>query len=107
MYCDNVLSALSKIYGCFRYPESRDNSEITYLLYFKTIPLHIYRVSQEERSMYWKVIVSVIPSQKMHMYMCRAISLYSPLYVRAKFHILTRVARCIVIDGGILENILY
>jgi hypothetical protein len=45
----------------------------------------IYRVSQEERSIFWEVIVSVILSKKVYMYMCpilngfrdRAISPYS------------------------------
>jgi hypothetical protein len=47
-----------------------------------------YRVSQEERSIFWEVIVSVILSRKLYMYMCiipnrfrdTAISLYSSLY---------------------------
>jgi hypothetical protein len=44
-----------------------------------------YRVSQEEKSMFWEDIVSVILSKKLYMYTCpipngfrdRAISLYS------------------------------
>jgi hypothetical protein len=48
----------------------------------------IYRVSQEERSEFWEVTVSVIVSKKVYMYMCHipnsfrdtAISLYSTLY---------------------------
>jgi hypothetical protein len=35
-----------------------------------------------------------------------AISLYSTLYRQATRHILTRVAKCIDVDGGIFENIL-
>jgi hypothetical protein len=31
----------------------------------------IYRVSQEERSIFWEVIVSVILSKEVYMYMCR------------------------------------
>jgi hypothetical protein len=50
----------------------------------------LYRVSQEERSVFWQVILSVILSKNVCMYMCpipnsfldRAISLYSSLYVR-------------------------
>jgi hypothetical protein len=48
----------------------------------------LYRMSQEERSIFWEVIVLVILSKKLYMYMCpipngfrdRAISLYSTLY---------------------------
>jgi hypothetical protein len=58
--------------------------------------------------------------QKLSMYMCPilngfrdiAISLYSTvlyctLYRRATRHVLTRVAKCIHVDGGIFENVLY
>jgi hypothetical protein len=49
--------------------------------------------------------------QKMYMYMCpirngfrdRAISRYR----RATRHVLTRVAKCIDVDGGIFESVLY
>jgi hypothetical protein len=49
------------------------------------------------------------------MYMCpipngfrdTAILLYSTLYRRATRHVLTRVAKCIDVDGGIFENVLY
>jgi hypothetical protein len=49
------------------------------------------------------------------MYMCpspncfwdRAISLYSTLYRRATCHVLTWVAKCIHVNSGIFENILY
>jgi hypothetical protein len=50
---------------------------------------HLYRMSQEERSIFWEVILSVILSKtEMYMYMCpipngypdKAISLYSTLY---------------------------
>jgi hypothetical protein len=48
----------------------------------------LYRASQEERSIFWEVIVSVILSRKVYTYMCpipngfwdRAISLYCTLY---------------------------
>jgi hypothetical protein len=59
-------------------------------------------------------------SKKVYMYMCpipngfrdRAISLYSytahcTLYRRATRHVLTRVAKCIDVDGGFFENALY
>jgi hypothetical protein len=55
-----------------------------------------YRVSQEERSIFCEVIVSVILSQKsIYMYICTilngfrdtAISLYSTLYRNVKMHL--------------------
>jgi hypothetical protein len=75
----------------------------------------IYRLSQEERSICWEVTVSVILSKKVCTYMCplpngfrqRVISLYSTLYRRTTRHVLTIVAKCIDVDGGIFENILY
>jgi hypothetical protein len=68
-------------------------------------------MSQKKRSVYLEVIVSVILSKKVYMYMCpipngfrdRAISLYR----RTTRHVLTRVAKCIDVDGGILENVLH
>jgi hypothetical protein len=76
---------------------------------------YVYRVSQEERSIFWEVIVSVILSKNLYMYMChvpngfrdRAISLCSALCRRATRHVLRRVAKCIEVDGGIFENVLY
>jgi hypothetical protein len=70
----------------------------------------IYRVSQEERSIFWEVIVSVILSRKVYTYMCpvpngfrdRATSsVYSSLYAlrRATRRVLTRVAKCVVVGG--------
>jgi hypothetical protein len=49
------------------------------------------------------------------MYMCpipnsfrdRAISLESTLYRQATRHVLTRDAKCIAVDGGNFENVLY
>jgi hypothetical protein len=35
-----------------------------------TIYIYIYRVSQEERTIFWEVIVSVILSNKLYMNMC-------------------------------------
>jgi hypothetical protein len=72
-------------------------------------------MSQEERSIFWEVIVSVILSKKLYMYMCpipngfpeRAVSLHSTLYRRATRHVLTRVAKCVDVDGGIFDNVLY
>jgi hypothetical protein len=73
------------------------------------------QVSQEEMSLLLDVIVSIILSKNVYMFTCpipdgfrdRAISLYSTLYRRATRHVLTRVANCIDVDGGIFENILY
>jgi hypothetical protein len=82
--------------------------------------MSVYRMPQEERSIFWEVIVSVILSKKLYMYVCpipngfrdRAISMYSTvlyctLYRRATRHVLTRLAKCIDVDGGIFENVLY
>jgi hypothetical protein len=68
-------------------------------------------VSQEERSIFWEVTVSVILRKEVYMYMCpipngfrnKSISLYR----QATRHVLTRVAKCIDVDGGIFENVLY
>jgi hypothetical protein len=73
------------------------------------------QVSQQERSILWEVIVSLILCKNMYMFMCpipnffrdRAISLYSTLYRRATRHVLTRVAKCIDVDRGVFKNILY
>jgi hypothetical protein len=63
---------------------SRDSDLFIAIYFFKLW----YRMSQEERSIFWEVIVSVILSKKMYICMCpipncfrdRAISLYSTLY---------------------------
>jgi hypothetical protein len=75
----------------------------------------LYKVSQEERSIFWEVIVSVILNKKVHMYTCLipngfrdiVISLYSTLYTvqTSNTHVITRVAKCIYVEGGIFENI--
>jgi hypothetical protein len=73
------------------------------------------QVSQEERSIFWEVIVLVILSKNVYVYMCpilngfrdRAISLYSTLYRQATHHVLTRVAKHIDVHSGIFENVLY
>jgi hypothetical protein len=75
----------------------------------------MYRMSQEERSVFWEVIVPVILSKNLYKYMSpilngfqdRAVSLYSTTYRRATCHVLIRVAKCIDVDGGIFENVLY
>jgi hypothetical protein len=76
---------------------------------------YLYRVSQEERSVFWEVTVSAILCKKVCIYMWpipngfrdRAVSLYSTLYRRATRHALTRVAKCIDVDGDIFENVLF
>jgi hypothetical protein len=66
---------------------------IFYEVYSRKPKLHLlYRVFQEERSLFWEVIVSVILSKKVYMYTCpilnrfrdRAISLYSSKIVDKK-----------------------
>jgi hypothetical protein len=65
---------------------------IVVIQWSKLIWYPIYRVSQEGRSIFWEVIVSVILSKKVYMYMCpflngfrgRAISLYSSKIVGKK-----------------------
>jgi hypothetical protein len=85
----------------------------------------IYKVSQEERSIFWVVIVLAILSKKLYMHMCpipnslqnRAISLYSSYCPhkgtsrctpkskqRATCHVLTQVSKCTYVDSGIFEN---
>jgi hypothetical protein len=92
----------------------------------------IHRVSQEERSIFWEVIVLVILSKKLYVNMCpipngfrdRAIWLYSglawvPSIVlpsrpaaggRSMFwetrHVLTRVAKCTDVGSGIFKHLL-
>jgi hypothetical protein len=64
----------------------------------------LYRIS-------WEVIVSAILSEKVYIYMCpipnglrdRVIALYR----RTTRHVLTPVAKCIDVDGGLFENVLY
>jgi hypothetical protein len=68
-------------------------------------------------SLFWKVIISVILSKVLYLYMCPipngfrvgAISLYIhyTLYRRATCHVLTQVAKCIHVDSGIFEKVLY
>ncbi|PNF42916.1 hypothetical protein B7P43_G12328, partial [Cryptotermes secundus] len=74
-----------------------------------------------ERSVFREVIASVTLSTELYIYVCpipngfrdRAISQYSTLaisphstlYRRATHHVLTRVAKCTDVDGGILKNI--
>jgi hypothetical protein len=79
------------------------------------------QVSQEERPVFWEVIVSAILSKKMYMYICpipngfrdRAMHVIARIKERqdalrrATRRILTRVAKCIDVDDGISENVLY
>jgi hypothetical protein len=78
-------------------------------------------MSQEEKSLFWEVIVKVILSRKLYIYMCsipngfrdRAMDVISRIKERqdalrrATRHVLTRVAKCIDVEGGIFENILF
>jgi hypothetical protein len=66
-----------------------------------------YRVSQEERSIFWELIISVILNKKKCICTCvlfltvSEIELFHcTLYRRATRHVLTRVAKCIDVDGG-------
>jgi hypothetical protein len=74
-------------------------------------------MSEEERSIFWEVIVSIILSKKC---ICTCVlfrtvseielfhyTVHCTLYRRATRHVLTRVAKCIDVDGGIYENALY
>jgi hypothetical protein len=66
------------------------------------VEVALYRVSQEERSTFWEVIVSLIISKKLYMYMCpipnafqdRAFSVYSSRIVDKKeiFHTLSNTS---------------
>jgi hypothetical protein len=69
------------------------------------------------KSIFWEVIVQGILSKKCK---CTCIlfrtvpeivlfhcTVHRTLYRRATRHVLTRVAKCIDVDGGIFENILY
>jgi hypothetical protein len=74
----------------------------------------IHRVAEEERSVFWEVIVSVILSKKKCIYTC----VFSERFRRQLFHctvhctlgrrakrlVLTRIAKYIDADGGIFEN---
>jgi hypothetical protein len=69
----------------------------------------IYRVFQGEKSIFWEVIISVILNRKLYMYMCPIVNGFRDgaisLYRRAIRHVLTRVAKCIDVDGGIFANV--
>jgi hypothetical protein len=76
-------------------------------------------MSQEKRSIFWEVIVSVILSKKKNLIISTVLigtvseiqllhcTVHCTLYRRATRHVLTRVAKCIDVDGGIFENVLY
>jgi hypothetical protein len=74
-------------------------------------------MSQEERAVFWEAIVSVILSKK---YICTCVlfrtfseieifhcTVHCALYRGAIHNVLTRVAKCVDVDGGIFENVLY
>jgi hypothetical protein len=63
-------------------------------------------MSQEEKSISWEVIVSVILS-KISVYVHVSCTVLWTLYRGKTRHVLTRVAKCIDVDGGIFENVLY
>jgi hypothetical protein len=78
---------------------------------------NIYRVSQDVSSTFWEVIVSAILSKKC---VCRCVlfptvseielfhcTVHRTLHRRATRHVLTRVTKCIDVDGGIFEDVLY
>jgi hypothetical protein len=71
----------------------------------------IYRVSQEQTSICREVIVSVILSKNVYLYMLLISNRFRDrailLYRQATYHVLTRVAKCIDVDGGIFENVLH
>jgi hypothetical protein len=81
------------IFFCIAYPYPtlllRLKNLLTYLFSSNS---YIHRVCQEEMSIFWEVIVSVILSKKCYMYMCpipngfrnRVISLYSSKIVDKK-----------------------
>jgi hypothetical protein len=64
----------------------------------------IHKMSQEERLIFWEVIISIIVSKKLYMYMCPIPNRFRD---QATNHVLTRVAKCIDVDGGIFENVFY
>jgi hypothetical protein len=67
------------------------------------------QVTQEEKSVSSEVIIWAILSKKV--YMCPTPSSFQDkaisLYRRATRNVLTRVEKCIEVDGGIFENVLY
>jgi hypothetical protein len=101
------------LFVCF---SSLINGNAKFALQF-TVSSTIYIVFQEKRSIFWEVIVSVILSKNCicTCVLFRTVSEIEPfhctvhctLYRRATRHVLTRVAECIDVDGGIFENVLY
>jgi hypothetical protein len=72
-----------------------------------------FAAEQEEKSVFSEAIISVILG-KMCTCICvllRTVSeielLHCTLYRRATRHVLTRVAKCTDVNGGIFENVLY
>jgi hypothetical protein len=70
-------------------------------------------MSQKERSIFWGVTVSVILSKYIYVCMCvlfrtvSEIEIFQGSAVVATRHVITRVTKCIDVDGGIFEHILY
>jgi hypothetical protein len=73
----------------------------------------VYTVPQEEGSTFWEATISAILSKKVYMYVCPIptgfrdkrfhYTEHCTLYRRATRHVLTRVAKCIDVDGGIFD----
>jgi hypothetical protein len=92
------------------------------VVYLRTLSMSsLYSVSKEERSVYWEITISVILAKNcIHIYLTyvytcvpfRTVSetelfhctAHCTPYRRAKRHVLTRVAKCIDVDGGIFEK---
>jgi len=67
-----IIRRLSAPYALFMLPKFRPKTNFAHcgIEYAYGYLLHIYRVSQEERSIFWEVIVSVIRSINVYMNMC-------------------------------------
>jgi hypothetical protein len=61
------------------------------------------QVSQEERSIFWEVTVSVILSKNVYMHICPILNDFWAS-ARAIYHVLTGDAKGIDVDGGIFEK---
>jgi hypothetical protein len=65
--------------------------------------MHIYRMSQEERSIFWEVMVSVILSKQVYMYMCpmfrRQLAIFSyNKYCKETLHDLLKISEPFKLD---------
>jgi hypothetical protein len=79
-----------------------------------TFNIIVYRVSQEERPVFWEVIVSVIINKSVHVHVSYSerLELFHVIarieeVRRATRHVLTRIAKCTDVEGGVCENVLY